>query len=111
MFCLSGQPIVGNLLEIPPKHSWIKFKQWADEHGPIYQLRLGGRQHVVVSTEKIANDLLRERGNYYSSREQIPMAAELLSDNLRPLMLPYNGELGGFVPPAALPPPAVSNSS
>jgi cytochrome P450 len=46
----------------------------------------------VVSTEKVANDLMRERGTLYSSREQFPMAAQLLSDNLRPLFLPY-GEL------------------
>lgn len=46
----------------------------------------------MVSTEKIANDLLRERGNLYSSREQLPMAAKLMGRNLRPLFLPYGGE-------------------
>jgi hypothetical protein len=46
----------------------------------------------VVSTEKIANDLIRERGTLYSSHEQFPMAAQLLSDNMPPLFLPY-GEL------------------
>ncbi|KAH9892379.1 cytochrome P450 [Xylariomycetidae sp. FL2044] len=85
-----GYPIVGNLLDIPPKHSWLKFKEWADEYGPIYRLKLGSRQHVVLSTEKIANQLLRERGGNYSSREQTVMAAGLLSDNLRPLLLPHN---------------------
>ncbi|KAI1342943.1 cytochrome P450 [Xylariaceae sp. FL0016] len=85
-----GYPIIGNLSQIPPKHSWLKFKEWADIHGPIYGLRLGNRQHVVLSTEKVANQLLRERGGNYSSREQTVMAAELLSDNLRPLLLPYN---------------------
>jgi cytochrome P450 len=48
------------------------------------------RTHVVVSTEKIANDLMRERGTLYSDREQLPMAAQLLSDNLCPLFLPYD---------------------
>ena len=33
---------------------------------------------------------MRERGTLYSSREQFPMAAQLLSDNLRPLFLPYS---------------------
>jgi hypothetical protein len=42
----------------------------------------------MVSSEKIANDLLRERG---STREQSVFAAELMSRNLRPLFLPYNG--------------------
>ncbi|EXJ54110.1 hypothetical protein A1O7_09447 [Cladophialophora yegresii CBS 114405] len=84
-----GKPIVGNLLDIPPKHSWLKFKEWADQYGPIYRLDIFGRNLVVVSTEKIANDLLRERGNIYSSREQLPMAAQLISRGLRPLFLPH----------------------
>lgn len=51
-----------------------------------------GRNHVVVSTEAVANALLRERGNLYSSREQLPMAAHLMSGDLRPLLLPYGGK-------------------
>ncbi|KAJ9609684.1 hypothetical protein H2200_006012 [Cladophialophora chaetospira] len=87
-----GKPLIGNLPDIPPQHSWLKFKTWADEYGPVFRLNIMGRNHVVVSTEKIANDLLRERGNLYSSREQLPFAAKLLSRDLRPLLLPY-GEL------------------
>lgn len=45
-----------------------------------------------MSTEKIANDLMRERGTLYSSREQLPMAVQLVSDNLRPLFLPYSDQ-------------------
>lgn len=26
-----GKPLIGNLLDIPPSHSWLKFKEWADE--------------------------------------------------------------------------------
>lgn len=85
------KPLVGNLLDIPPEKSWIKFKQWADQYGSLFRLNLAGREHYVVSTEKVANDLLRERGGNYSSREQLPAAAQLLGDNLRPLFLPYNG--------------------
>ncbi|KAH7377445.1 cytochrome P450 [Cadophora sp. MPI-SDFR-AT-0126] len=85
-----GYPLIGNLFDIPPTQSWLQLKAWADQYGPLYRLRLGRRDHVVISTEKIANDLLRERGNQYSSREQTVMAAELLSKHLRPLLLPYN---------------------
>ncbi|KAH6661745.1 hypothetical protein B0J14DRAFT_645683, partial [Halenospora varia] len=80
----------GNLPQIPTQHSWLQFKTWADDYGPIFRLKLGLREHVVISSEAIANDLLRERGHFYSSREQVPMAAELLSHNLRPLLLLYN---------------------
>ncbi|KAK6373726.1 hypothetical protein LTS17_008219 [Exophiala oligosperma] len=86
----AGIPLFGNLFQIPPHHSWLKFKEWADQYGSIYQLNIAGRKHVVLSTEKIANELLRERGSIYSSREQLAFASELLSNNLRPLLLPYN---------------------
>jgi cytochrome P450 len=87
---IAGLPLIGNLHQIPPFHSWLQFKAWGDIFGPIYEISIAGRPHIMVSSEKIANDLLRERGNLYSSREQLPMAAQLLSDNLRPLLLPYN---------------------
>lgn len=87
---LSGIPILGNLPQVPLTHSWLKFKEWADQYGPLYSLSLAGNRHVVVSTERIANDLLRGRGNIYSSRPYLPMSSELLSHNLRPVLLPYN---------------------
>jgi cytochrome P450 len=84
-----GKPLVGNLLDIPPIHSWLKFHEWSKEYGPIFSLNIAGQTHVFVSREDIANDLLRERGNIYSDRDQLPMAAQLLSRGLRPLFLPY----------------------
>lgn len=88
---LKGKPIIGNLLDVPNKHSWLKFKEWSDEYGPVFRLNLAGQCHIILSTEKVANDLLRERGSIYSSREQLPAAAQLLGGNLRPLFLPHNG--------------------
>lgn len=87
-----GKPLVGNLLDIPKQHSWLQFKKWADQYGPLMRLTLAGNEHYVVSTEKVANDLLRERGSLYSSRAQAPASAQLLSNNLRPVLLPYNGK-------------------
>ncbi|KAK1062205.1 hypothetical protein LTR33_012545, partial [Friedmanniomyces endolithicus] len=62
-----GKPLVGNLLDIPPKHSWFQFLEWSKKYGPLYSLNLAGQKHVIISTEDIANYLLRERGNLYSS--------------------------------------------
>lgn len=52
---------------------------------------MAGSENVILSTETDANNLLRERGTKYSSRAYLPFATGLLSDNLRPLLLPYNG--------------------
>ncbi|KAJ3461119.1 hypothetical protein MRS44_011986 [Fusarium solani] len=85
-----GVPILGNMLQIPPHHSWLKFKEWADQYGNIIRFTILGRENVVLSTEGAANDLLRERGTAYSSREHLIMASDILSDNLRPLLLGYD---------------------
>lgn len=91
-------PFVGNLLQLPPYHTWFKFFEWSKVFGPIYQISLAGRTHVVVSTEKIANDLLRDRGAYYSSREQLPMATTLYSGGLRLALMPNDGMTPQQVP-------------
>ena len=88
-----GYPFLGNLLSIPPIHSWLQFYSWAKTYGPLYRLNIAGRDNFIVSSEKIANDLLRDRGNNYSSREQLPAAVSLLSDNLRPLFWPYGDKV------------------
>ncbi|PVH74478.1 cytochrome P450 [Cadophora sp. DSE1049] len=83
-------PILGNLCDIPKSHSWFRFKEWTDHYGPIVRFKIGASEHVIIAEEKIANDLLRERGSHYSSRVFLPMAAEYLSGNMRPLFMPYN---------------------
>jgi cytochrome P450 len=84
-----GKPVIGNLLQIPSHHSWLTFRDWGARYGDVFRINIAGRDHVIISTEEVANDLLRERGTIYSDREQMPMAAQLLSGNLRPLFLPY----------------------
>ena len=81
-------------------HSWLRFKAWTDELGPIVRFRVFGRENIVISSERIANDLLRERGSICSSREHLTMAADYLSGNLRPFLLNYSGVflLGYLIP-------------
>ncbi|KAK4508312.1 hypothetical protein PRZ48_002050 [Zasmidium cellare] len=67
-----GLPLIGNVHELPEKCSWMKFAEWADEHGPIYQVNLAGENHVWISRDKIAHDLLSKRSAIYSDRPYIP---------------------------------------
>ena len=89
-----GIPFVGSVNELKKAEGgyfWFKFTEWGRKYGPIYQYKAFGKVNVVMGTEKIANDLLRERGDIYSSREQNPMGSKLLSDNKKALFLPYGG--------------------
>lgn len=84
-----GKPFIGS--NLGKDYFWFKFDEWAQQYGSIYQYKSFRQVNIVVSTEGIANELLRERGTIYSSREQLPMASQLLSDNKRALFLPYDG--------------------
>ena len=91
---ISGLPIVGSVLDLKKGEKgyfWFKFTEWGREYGPIYQYKAFGKVNVVIGTEIIANELLRERGDIYSSRENLPMASQLLSANRKALFLPYGG--------------------
>lgn len=64
-------PIVGRVHDLPRFSMWKKFKEWADEFGPIYQTSMLGQKFVIISEEKIARDLLVKKGNKYAGRPQI----------------------------------------
>lgn len=92
----TGLPWIGSVFDLNKGEGgyfWFKFTEWSKQFGPIYQYKTFGKINVVVNTEKMANDLLRERGEFYSSRESLPMASQLLSDGYKALFLPYGGTI------------------
>ncbi|KAF2132279.1 cytochrome P450 [Dothidotthia symphoricarpi CBS 119687] len=73
-----GYPFLGSALEVPEKNGFIKFADWGKEYGPIYQVNLAGSNHVWISSDHIARDLLSKRAAIYSDRPHIPA---LIDDN------------------------------
>ncbi|KAE9967307.1 hypothetical protein EG327_011525 [Venturia inaequalis] len=74
----SRYPIIGSVPDIPDELGWIKFSDWGKEFGPIYQCNLAGTNHVWISSDQIARDLLSKKAAIYSDRPHIPA---LLDDN------------------------------
>lgn len=74
---------------MPLQHSWLKFREFVQEYGPILRLSLAGQQHVIIGKERIANDLLRERGTIYSDRFYAVASAHLLCGDKFLLFLSY----------------------
>lgn len=64
-------PVVGRVHDLDRFGMWLKFKEWADIHGPIYQTSMAGQKFVIISDETIAEELLVKRGHIYSGRPQI----------------------------------------
>lgn len=64
-------PLVGRVHDLKRFGLWLKFKEWADIYGPIYQTSMIDQTFVIVSDEQIAEELLIKRGHIYSGRPQI----------------------------------------
>lgn len=73
-----GYPVLGSVPDVPEKNGFIKFADWGKEYGPIYQVNLAGHNHVWISSDEIAKDLLAKKGAIYSDRPHIPA---LIDDN------------------------------
>ncbi|KJA23839.1 hypothetical protein HYPSUDRAFT_214889 [Hypholoma sublateritium FD-334 SS-4] len=79
-----GLPWVGNRYQLPAIRPWIKFAEWNKQYGYKSSFAL------VLGTAQPAWDLLEKRSDIYSSRPRFVVAGEILSDNMRGLMLPNN---------------------
>lgn len=58
---------------MPREKAYIKFKEWADIYGPIFKLEILGNTHVIVSSQRVAEDLMARRGAIYSDRGTLHM--------------------------------------
>ncbi|KAJ7902383.1 cytochrome P450 [Mycena leptocephala] len=76
-----GLPFVGNILDLPPSHHWLKFAELGDIWGDIFSLTVFGQTMVVVNSVKVAEDLLDLQGANFSDRPVLPMAGELVGYN------------------------------
>jgi len=52
-----GIPFIGNT-DFPTFNAHIKFKEWADQYGEIYSLRLGSNNFVVLNSDRVIKDLM-----------------------------------------------------
>lgn len=64
--------MIGNVHELPAKCGWMKFHEWGEKYGPIYQVNLAGTNHVWICRDEIAHELLSKRSAIYSDRPYIP---------------------------------------
>ena len=67
----AGLPFIGNVHELSDKNSWMKFREWGEKFGPIYQVNLAGSNHVWITRDKIAKELLGDRRDIYCDRPRI----------------------------------------
>ncbi|KAH9956431.1 cytochrome P450 [Russula dissimulans] len=66
-------PLIGNLLDIPTKYSWLAYTQLAKKHGDVMSFHVLGRVVVILGSTKATKDLLEKHGHVFSDRAVIPI--------------------------------------
>jgi cytochrome P450 len=66
-----GLPLLGNVLDLNPKHVVKTLEEWAMEHGPVYKFSAFGRETLVVSDLQEINTLLKRRPEDFKRPEQL----------------------------------------
>ena len=64
-------PFIGSIHDLPIQYMWLKFKEWSDVYGPIYYTEMLGAKFVIISDEKIAEELLVKRAKFNSDRPRM----------------------------------------
>ena len=64
-------PLIGRVHDLPRFSLWLKFKEWADMYGPIYETSMLGQKFIVISDENIASEILIKQGDKFAGRVQI----------------------------------------
>ncbi len=89
-----GWPLIGNAPELATSNGNLIpiFNKWARQYGPIAQFNILGEKSVVISDDRIANELFVKRGPKYSDRGT-PHAMAYITDNMNPALMPKNGQI------------------
>ncbi|KAI6087266.1 cytochrome P450 [Hypoxylon rubiginosum] len=66
-------PYLGRIHDLPIQFMWLKLKEWSDKYGKdgFYYTEMLGAKVLVVSEEKICEELLVKRAKYNSDRPMV----------------------------------------
>ncbi|KAK1671825.1 cytochrome P450 [Colletotrichum godetiae] len=72
-------PILGNVLQIPPKKAFLKFQEWSKTYGDILGIKIGTENYVILSSAEHIRELYEKRGAIYSDRPQPYITSTLIN--------------------------------
>ncbi|TFK32982.1 putative monooxygenase [Crucibulum laeve] len=70
--------LVGNALQMPRVTPWTTFSKWSKTYGDLMHVDVFGVSMVIISSVKVAKDLLDKRSLIYSNRPHFVMAGDLV---------------------------------
>ena len=90
-------PFIGRIHDLPIQYMWLKFYEWSNTFGPIYYTEMLGAKFVIVSDEKIAEELLVKRAKVNSDRPRMMSVTDSKSTEGGMEYLPLMGKNGAHL--------------
>ncbi|KAF8523968.1 cytochrome P450 [Hysterangium stoloniferum] len=84
-----GYPIIGNLLDLPKRHEWKTYKDWANTYGDIVYVNVLGTSMAFVNSQELVTELFEKRSSIYNDRYPLPMLCDLMKMDWAIPMMPY----------------------
>ncbi|GFP96557.1 ent-kaurene oxidase chloroplastic [Phtheirospermum japonicum] len=85
-----GLPVIGNLLQLKEKKPHKTFTKWAETYGPIYSIKTGSNNMVVLNTTDVAKEAMVTKYSSISTRKLSNALKILTSDKSIVAMSDYN---------------------
>jgi cytochrome P450 len=70
-----GWPLLGNLPQLDPQRMHLQLERWSREHGPVYRIRMGRRDALVVARPDLLSRILRDRPDGWRRLQAIQAVA------------------------------------
>ncbi|XP_020209026.1 cytochrome P450 83B1 [Cajanus cajan] len=85
-----GLPIVGNLLQLDNSNLNFELLQLSQTHGPLFSLKLGFQRAIVISSPKLAKELLKDHDLNVCTRPPSHGPLKLSYNGLELIFSPYS---------------------
>ncbi|KAL2892856.1 Cytochrome P450 71A9 [Bienertia sinuspersici] len=85
-----GLPIIGNLHQFDPINTHLYFFQLSKKYGPLIYLKLGFVPTIIVSSTKLAKEVLKTQDHVFCSRPSLTGQQKLSYNGLDLAFAPYN---------------------
>jgi len=66
-----GYPLIGNINDLPHKHAWLTYAEWAKKYGDVMHVSVLGTSTVILNSAEAAFELLEKRSVNYSDRPRM----------------------------------------
>jgi cytochrome P450 len=86
-----GLPLIGSTLQLG-KEPQQQLLEWTAKYGEIFQVQLGLENWVFLSSPGAVKDIMDKQSSITSGRPPQPVVSELVSNNMRLVMMSYTPE-------------------